>query len=193
LYAQFIEKFGGGNAVSSHFVIKTYISPIDPTAISPPEGICSYAGNAQLFGGRPLISRVTDGLSNTIAYAEHYSVNCGGAEYTWVLGNTVMLGPPSPNGITKFRGPLFAHRRAGDVLPVTNSALAESHASVPGLTFQVRPAVAECDPRIAQTPHSGGMLVALADGSVRVLSKGMSEKTFWAAVTPAGRENLGND
>jgi hypothetical protein len=37
------------------------------------------------------------------------------------------------------------------------------------------------------------MQVVLADGSVRMLSAGMSGTTWWAAVTPAGREVLGSD
>ena len=37
------------------------------------------------------------------------------------------------------------------------------------------------------------MLVALGDGSVRILSPKMSQYTFWAATTPAGNEVLGED
>jgi hypothetical protein len=37
------------------------------------------------------------------------------------------------------------------------------------------------------------MLVALGDGSVRTLAPGMSEATYWAAVTPAGSEIFGTD
>jgi hypothetical protein len=63
---------------------------------------------------------------------------------------------------------------------------------VPGLTFQVQPKLSECDPRIPQTPHNA-LLVALGDGSVRALSEGMSEVTFWSAVTPNGGEVLKSD
>jgi prepilin-type processing-associated H-X9-DG protein len=59
--------------------------------------------------------------------------------------------------------------------------------------FQVRPTEEECDPRLASTPFSGGLNVALADGSVRTLSPGMSQKTWWAACTPMGGEVLGAD
>ena len=48
-------------------------------------------------------------------------------------------------------------------------------------------------PSIAQTPHSAGMLVALADGSVRTLAPSMSPATYWGAVTPNGGEALGSD
>jgi len=55
--------------------------------------------------------------------------------------------------------------------------------------FQVAPrGCIPCDPRVAQTPHPGGMLAGLGDGSVRTLNPTMSEWTYWAAVTPAGNE-----
>jgi hypothetical protein len=63
----------------------------------------------------------------------------------------------------------------------------------PGDSFQVAPRVPRCDPTVAQTPHPSGMLAALADGSLRTLSLGMSKNTYWAAVTPSGGEILGAD
>jgi hypothetical protein len=60
--------------------------------------------------------------------------------------------------------------------------------------FQVAPrGCIPCDPRVAQTPHVGGMLVALGDGSVRSLAPTMSDWTYWAAVTPAGNETQYTD
>jgi predicted Ser/Thr protein kinase len=41
--------------------------------------------------------------------------------------------------------------------------------------------------------HPGGIVVALADGSVRVLRADLSEQTLRAAITPAGGELLGPD
>jgi prepilin-type N-terminal cleavage/methylation domain-containing protein len=60
--------------------------------------------------------------------------------------------------------------------------------------FQVGPrGCIPCDPRVAQTPHVGGMLVGLGDGSVRTISPTISEWTYWAAVTPNGNEALFSD
>jgi hypothetical protein len=60
--------------------------------------------------------------------------------------------------------------------------------------FQVGPrGCIPCDPRVAQTPHVGGMLVGLGDGSVRTISPTLSEWTYWAAVTPNGNEALYSD
>jgi hypothetical protein len=48
----------------------------------------------------------------------------------------------------------------------------------------------ECDWTVPQSPFQAGMIVGLADGSVRTLGRLMSPETFWGAVTPAGGEVL---
>ncbi len=50
----------------------------------------------------------------------------------------------------------------------------------------------QCDPRLPSTAHET-MQVALADGSCRSITSGMSGQTWWAAVTPTGGEAMGND
>jgi hypothetical protein len=49
-----------------------------------------------------------------------------------------------------------------------------------------------CDPTLASTPHQV-MQVALVDGSVRSVAPDISGTTWWAAITPDGREVLGPD
>lgn len=44
----------------------------------------------------------------------------------------------------------------------------------------------------ANTP-SGGMLVAMMDGSLRQVAPHVSPSTFWAAVAPAASDVLGAD
>ncbi len=65
----------------------------------------------------------------------------------------------------------------------------------PGSKFQLRPTPFEsnCDPTRASTAHAGGILVGLADGSVRTLAPSISGETWWAAVTPWGGEAMGPD
>jgi prepilin-type N-terminal cleavage/methylation domain-containing protein len=190
LYAEYESQFGS-RTLSSQYVLKPYLSPADPTLPSPPEGMASYAANAVVFAPQTKLNMLTDGTSTTIGYAEHYSYGCGGAEFTWSVNNSVPFPPGTKGGITVYRRATFADEAVGDVYPVTSGNT--SGGSVAGLTFQVSPQPGECDPRLAQTPHRGGMLAALCDGSVRVLSAGMSEPTYWAAVTPAGGEVLGSD
>jgi prepilin-type N-terminal cleavage/methylation domain-containing protein len=169
-------------------VVKTYLSPADPTVdlVRRNRDQCSYALNWQLFRDKnaTLPGSIPDGTANTLLLAEIYAI-CGIESSTWL----------SPFDA---RQPIFAD----SVRPVTAGSPPESVASARGKTFQVRPctrppsecgSAIPCDARLAQTPHRGGMLVALADGSTRSLSPAISEQTYWAAVTPAGGETFGTD
>jgi prepilin-type N-terminal cleavage/methylation domain-containing protein len=63
-----------------------------------------------------------------------------------------------------------------------------------GPPYQLAPRGAiACDPKLPQTPHVGGMLAGLGDGSVRTVSPTISQWTFAAACTPAGQETLAAD
>jgi prepilin-type N-terminal cleavage/methylation domain-containing protein len=197
VYASYNNTFPGGTggARSNRFLYKLLLSPADPTASNNGGGmgLSSYAANAVVFAPWAKMDRVPDGASNTIAYAEHYAYNCGGSEYSWFLGYPFIIPPTALTPLKVSRPATFADQSENDVYPITSGDPSVSIGSVGGLTFQVQPALAQCDPRLAQTPYSGGMPVALLDGSVRTLSAGMSPATYWGAITPAGGEVLGND
>jgi type II secretory pathway pseudopilin PulG len=167
-------------------VVALFLSPADPTvpsALAERLPVSSYAVNAEVFQRRPnLTTKFADGTSNTIAFAEHYAFNCGGQTFYYASD----------------RLPNSAMRRAtfsdwNDVFPVTEGNPPVSRPDLDGFTFQVAPSRSNCYPHVAQTPHFGGMLVAMGDGSVRTLAPGMSSTIYWGAVTPAGGEILGND
>jgi type II secretory pathway pseudopilin PulG len=171
-------------------VVPVYFSPSDPTR--DPAGLhryyplTSYAVNAQVFHHDPSLTRTfRDGTSNTIAFAEHYSV----------CQNTLYSYPAREVEAGFSRRPTFADGgtnltqdglSCGDYYP-------DASGFYPSVTFQAAPPVTKCDPRLAQTPHSGGMLVALGDASVRVLAPSITPRTYWAAVTPSGHDFLGDD
>jgi prepilin-type processing-associated H-X9-DG protein len=61
------------------------------------------------------------------------------------------------------------------------------------LMFQDRPAVKDCDNWRAQSNHSSGLNVALADGSVRIAHAGVSQGTWTGALLPRDGNVLGTD
>lgn len=164
--------------------VKTYQSPADPTlpaaAAAKRREATSYAANYQVFHKIPsLATTFPDGTANTIAFAEHYAFQCGHRSFFYTKDMSS-------------ERPTFADPLTG-ATPVTSGTPPVSRSRSASRTFQVAPRLADCDPGLAQGPHSGGMLAGLADGSVRILSAGMSEEAYWGAVTPAGGEVLPSD
>jgi prepilin-type N-terminal cleavage/methylation domain-containing protein len=178
-------------------VFKVYQNPADPTlpaalascaAGNRMSGwVASYAVNAFAFKDGPRFpTAFSDGTSNTILSAEHYAFQCGAT--TFDIGITFdtlwnML-------------PGFGQHRASfsesvyDIRPVTSGNPPVSEPDIPGFTFQAAPAVKYCKPAMPQTPHRGGMVTGIADGSVRIVSPDVALTVFWGAVTPAGGEVL---
>jgi prepilin-type N-terminal cleavage/methylation domain-containing protein/prepilin-type processing-associated H-X9-DG protein len=193
-------------------VVKTFICPSDPTC--PPNGVvtnnnvwggndngqptwgaCSYAGNSQMFGNfTPAIgstsysvrymtfAQITDGTSTTVLFAERYTV-CDGTQ----IPNSGTLRAclwdwNEPPGSTP------GHAQ----WPIYDEFLDPSGSTAFPLP-QIKPSAGHCDFQATNTGHTGGMQVALCDGSVRTISSGMSQPTWQAANTPQGGEVLGSD
>jgi len=154
-------------------VMKLYVSPADPHyAEALRLGLSSYAANEELFTKRSSLQRsVPDGLSGTLAFAEHYSI----------------CGPDSPKNNSPYRFGFSARSQMASEIPAVFGWEDREY------TFQVRPPMEECRSYVAQTPHRGGMLAALVDGSVRILGATMSRATYYGAISPAGGEPLGDD
>jgi prepilin-type N-terminal cleavage/methylation domain-containing protein/prepilin-type processing-associated H-X9-DG protein len=178
--------------------VKIFVCPSDPSyedggivmVDGVPWGACSYAVNAQVFckvddDGRLVhpqyhrrLTQITDGTSQTILVAEKYA---HGTNYAY------------PEG-----GSLWAYWYTGGThVDPLHAAFAvdwnPQYSIGPGSKFLVQPKRDDCDPTLASTPHSSGMQVAMADGSVRNVSPGVSGETWWWACTPTGDEVLGSD
>ncbi len=185
----YLEQWSTSN--SSSIVVKVFLSPLDPSvAIYEGGSRCSYPANAQVLRGTPTLrAAFPDGTSNTVLFAEHYSY-CKETFFNYTGG--IPLAREARESTFADRGPVFSPFGFSiyleDVVPVTTGSPPVTRASTPGLTFQPRPAPDSCNALVPQTPHSGGMLVGLADGSVRTIRAGVAETVFWASTTPAGGE-----
>lgn len=177
------------------YVVRLYLSPADPTLNDPDSSRygshISYAANAHGFKlDARLSASFPDGMSNTIAFAEHYA-RCRGVEFDYVMAWDSW---PLQRRATFADGPqtyALGWPAHGDVYPVTSGNPPRTTGSLRGLTFQVRPdPKTECRPGLAQTPHQSGMLSALFDGSVRTIAPGVAPHIYWGAVTRDGGEVL---
>lgn len=181
------------------YTVLLYVGPADPSYDPTRPGDISYASNFQAMRmGMTLGASFPDGLSNTIGLAERYARGTKGEDWCSVeyqkgfhqrvdeLGRPVVFTNPSVRRAT------FADPTYDDVLPVTDPATGTTRPSIPGMTFQSRPKLRECDYRVAQSPHTT-MNCVMMDGSLRTISPSVSPAAFWSAVTPAGGEVIGLD
>jgi prepilin-type N-terminal cleavage/methylation domain-containing protein len=176
--------------------VALYLSPADPGRHAPvlpvgsEPGNSSYAVNKFGFTGLPsLDAGFPDGVSNTLALAEHYS-RCGpNGRFNFIYSlRSSSVSPLSIERLNEQRRATFADPYYGDVVPIPDG-LASVRPSRPGATFQAAPQLELCDPFIPQTPHRSGMPSLRFDGSVWTVKTDASPSTFWAAVTRDGGES----
>jgi hypothetical protein len=169
--------------------IAAFINPLDPDSNNRIDlgWAVSFAANARVFSPevrRPAPALFTDGLSNTITYAET-KLNCRNTYRDWNVDQ-----PTFRFGGLRQQRPTFADNdlvtstaRCEDYYPITTGNPPVSVASA-NVTFQVRPSTTSCDPRVANGMSHAGLIAVLGDGSVRTFRKGIDPAVFWGAVTP---------
>ncbi|MFQ3652389.1 MAG: DUF1559 domain-containing protein [Gemmataceae bacterium] len=179
--------------------VKVFVSPADPSMSQLTKiesASMSYGANAKAFHGSPNLSwTFGDGTSNTLAIAENYAV-CGERRSDWRQTTHDHRAVFAGGGGNSYPNPGYDDYQDW---PHTSGQPAVStsgycfYKKLTPRTFQAAPRVADCDPLWPSTPHSGGMLVGVADGSVRTLHPGIHHHTFWGAVTPGAGELPGSD
>jgi hypothetical protein len=103
---------------------------------------------------------MTDGLSNTIFWTEKYA-QCGSGSGAWGFANTCCVnGYPAVEFFNVGVGAYFQIQP----VPFTSSS--------------------SCDGSRASTGHTGAILAALGDGSVRQVSQGTTPTTWFLAMVP---------
>ena len=160
--------------------LRLFQCPADPTASSGGP-TSSYILNEYLFNGFIQAKEITDGASNTALFTETYA-NCGSNPVYWSNSSATSLLLYGPED-----GATFRASPSTSVHSATN----------PG----------GCSATIgdnAQSAHAGGIMMAMADGSVRTVSKAGADQpasvrggrmvTNWAAAfTPKSGEVFGPD
>jgi len=212
------------NSWWSHQVVKTYAAPGDPTMPADfktwgDRGATSYAANWHVFrggwdedwqkGGVMKFASVTDGLSQTIFFAERYAI-CGVqdgngvsstssyAEHIWSEDGQ-NVGPRGETwNLNTNQTPAFWAHLPGAGSGDGNSQSAQwqkvanypwSYATLP----QNSPPLRQCDPLRLQALSAAGITVGLGDGSVRTVSSGISQPTWGRAIDPNDAGVLGSD
>lgn len=180
-HKQYIQANGGDKVQS--FKIPEFLSSLD-TSRTKDEGVQNFAANLRVFStvgvksaynkniefdkketfdGKLRFPQILDGTANTIVYSTKYAVcGDGGSRY-------------APNPHSKFAA--FFGVNAATEKASPNSAKA---------TFQLAPATKECvcSPLMAQSFEKNGLIVGIADGSVRTLGAGISAENWNRALHP---------
>jgi hypothetical protein len=191
LYRQYLAQAGGGK--TSVMIVPPYLSPSDETASRNGEGVQNFAANLRVFSSKGIntkydvameelamiepgpdldIKGLSDGTSNTIFFATKFATcGAGGSYYA-----------AEPN--SKWAA-FFGQKPASSI----------AHPSDPTATFQLKPGPATClvSPLLAQSFQTGGLSVALADGTVRMINPSMSAETWNRAMQPNDGKELASD
>jgi prepilin-type N-terminal cleavage/methylation domain-containing protein/prepilin-type processing-associated H-X9-DG protein len=180
----------GQRPTINEFVIDAYRCPDDPApsgrtgkcgtlhAGADKAAISNYGGNAMVFAQvfpdsnkniyehNTPVGDISDGLSNTIFFAERYGVCNGvpGSDFnggdTWcnIWADAYFFWHP-------------AYCETGYSTSADGRILCQ--------TFQVAPEwLGECDHWMAQSPHEGGINVGMGDGSVHFIGRDVSVETW---------------
>jgi prepilin-type N-terminal cleavage/methylation domain-containing protein len=160
-------------------LVKTYFCPSDPTMDNLGGSRASYGQNGQVFRegywARNTLrfpASITDGTSNTIFITEKLA-HCNSGDYNdnyWPDWGPIIQ---SNDHNATYTGTAWTPQ----IQPTGGS---------PGVA-------ARCLGNLPSSPHTGGIMAGLGDGSVRFVAGGISGSTWWAAMTPNQGEVLGSN
>jgi type II secretory pathway pseudopilin PulG len=168
----------------------------------------SYAMNGMLAGRKGAMHEIaTRGSSNVILTGERPQL-CTTAEsdavynlwgvgfYSQHMPALAALTPTNPPGYwsTDLAAPVSPWPKESDAERESRLRFrvgwddAEPEVLNPIPTFQLMRPSQPCDPRIPGTSHRAGMVVGMADGSVRTISKNVTPWVFWTEFRPMNEQ-----
>jgi prepilin-type N-terminal cleavage/methylation domain-containing protein len=196
-------------------VLKVFLSPLDYSVDSPANPApASYLANGSVIYSGMTLLKVSDGTSNTMFYAEGLT-NCAqqvvysysspsysynetinenyqrvwnydpeNSSYNYVIVENITYNPYNFTLTETFGGTIYPY------FSYYGSYNSQTYTYTP---FQQKPKPTHCDAFAAQGLSSGGCLVAMGDGAVRIVSSNISLNTWRAAGSPNSGDILGSD
>jgi prepilin-type N-terminal cleavage/methylation domain-containing protein len=164
--------------------LKVLTCPSDATQTTGGDSYASYGANGLIFGHNYVgwgshpsrfPASIPDGTSHTAMYPEKLSRTSGTVGYVnnyWPDWGPILTSDQGPNG-----------------MPVPTVA----NIIVPQVGFPLSGARSSASDLGPSSMHTGGCLVGMCDGSVRLVNGSISQATWYAVVTPAGGDVEGSD
>ena len=172
--------------------VKTFICPSDATLKGTDTGYASYGDNGFIFrhnyswgnvGLTNFPAGIPDGTSQTMMYAEKVAhVTDGG-------------GNPNGGYVNNYWPDWGSVLLSEDEFTTTVASVGTGPSPVwlPQTVTKIQGGAAVAHSYAPSSFHTGGVLVGLCDGSVRLVNPGISFTTWFAVVTPAGGDVTGSD
>jgi prepilin-type N-terminal cleavage/methylation domain-containing protein len=188
---------------------KIYLCPSDPSGtnsqgMADGQAVSNYAVNMQVFefGSPKVPSSFPDGASTTGLMYERYG-SCGGnttnvpttPNGTATSSNHYVWGSPMQSRCWQWSNdePYTAtvYFRTDQYLSASGTAAVDP--TNPFIKFQAQPALNACMYVTGQSMHAPGINVLMGDASVKLVAPSVSVKTWYASITPAGKDVVGTD
>jgi hypothetical protein len=148
--------------------VKSFVCPSDssaPGSVAYGYGVCNYAHNWLVFG-------YPNGLQLL------------GADYATVPRYSIANIPDGTSNTVFFTERYGQCGAAGSLRDYPYLPFASVFNICNYYPIQVKPTAASCDWTLPKTPHTGGVVVGMGDGSCRSVNSAVSQATWFSALTP---------